>query len=229
MKIEIDGIEREIQIERKRNRNMYLRVRDDGTLHVTCPSYCSQQDILCFVNEKKEWIRKQGAVNRKRKTEVLCGKNHREAVWRGKHYRVRVEHAGHDFLFFDEENDTIVFYLREDTPESIEKTFYKEGNRYLALLIQERRNDWDREICVRNSHPMPHITIKYMTSRWGSCTPARNAISISSRLIHFPDVCLDYVLLHEYAHILVPNHQKEFYNVVRTFMPEYKTYSNMLR
>ncbi|HCK88937.1 MAG TPA: M48 family peptidase, partial [Erysipelotrichaceae bacterium] len=37
------------------------------------------------------------------------------------------------------------------------------------------------------------------------------------------------VLLHEYAHLLVPNHSKAFYDIVRKYMPEWKTYSDMLK
>ena len=113
--------------------------------------------------------------------------------------------------------------------ERIEKTFYDYAARQLQAMILERRGEWDREICQKNHIPLPRITLKYMTSRWGSCTPASRHISISKRLIHYPVRCLDYVLLHEYAHLLVPNHSKAFYQVISEYMPDYKESVRMLR
>ena len=112
--------------------------------------------------------------------------------------------------------------------ETIENTFYHEANKYLLYLIQQEREFLDEHICKKNQKPLPRIRIKYMTSRWGSCTPAKSNISISARLIHFPHECFSYVLLHEYAHILVANHSKDFYAVVKTYMPDYKKYSDYL-
>lgn len=46
--------------------------------------------------------------------------------------------------------------------------------------------------------------------RWGSCTPSRGTIRISARLRRVPDFVLDYVLVHELAHLEVRGHGKEF-------------------
>ena len=61
-----------------------------------------------------------------------------------------------------------------------------------------------------------------MKSRWGVCFPNKHSITLSTRLIHYPVECFEYVLLHEYAHFLVPNHSKEFYEVIEKYMPDYK-------
>lgn len=51
-------------------------------------------------------------------------------------------------------------------------------------------------------------------SRWGSCTPADGTIRLSTRLQGMPEWVLDYVLVHELAHLLVPGHGAEFWAVV---------------
>ena len=48
-------------------------------------------------------------------------------------------------------------------------------------------------------------------SRWGSCTPARGTIRVSDRVQGVPDWVLDYVLLHELAHLLVVGHRPDFW------------------
>jgi predicted metal-dependent hydrolase len=50
--------------------------------------------------------------------------------------------------------------------------------------------------------------------RWGSCTPSSGAIRVSSRLADFPSWVLDYVLVHELAHLEVPDHSPAFHRLV---------------
>jgi predicted metal-dependent hydrolase len=54
-------------------------------------------------------------------------------------------------------------------------------------------------------------------ARWGSCTPATGAIRISDRLSGFPSWVLDYVIVHELAHLLEPNHSPTFHSTVARF------------
>jgi len=51
-------------------------------------------------------------------------------------------------------------------------------------------------------------------SCWGSCTPADRTIRLSRRLVGMPDYVVDYVLLHELAHLLVPGHGREFWDLL---------------
>ena len=227
MKIRAAGRDRTVHITYKHNRNMYLRVEDDGSLSITCPSRVTHSDIARFIAEKEGWILRTEKKQTKRQERHLYGIDEQEAVWLGKHYPVRFEQARTDFMMIEE--NEIVFFLREKTDERIRKTFYDYASRQLQAMIAERRGEWDELICRRNHIALPKITLKYMTSRWGSCTPARGHISISKRLIHYPVQCLDYVLLHEYAHLLVPNHSKDFYAVIASFMPDYRESIRLLR
>jgi predicted metal-dependent hydrolase len=55
------------------------------------------------------------------------------------------------------------------------------------------------------------------SSRWGSCTPARRTIRISRRLSGFPAWVLDYVIVHELAHLAVSGHGPEFWALVERY------------
>jgi len=63
---------------------------------------------------------------------------------------------------------------------------------------------------------------------WGSCTP-RNDILINWRLVHFPLSVLDYVVIHELAHLRERNHGARFWSLVKTHCPEYKELRKILR
>lgn len=56
-----------------------------------------------------------------------------------------------------------------------------------------------------------------MTSRWGSCTPASGVIRISTRLAAFPDWVIDYVVVHELAHLDVRGHDADFWLLVHRY------------
>ena len=73
------------------------------------------------------------------------------------------------------------------------------------------------------------ISIRRMKTRWGSCTPKTGAIRINLDLIHYPDSCLDYILLHELLHIRVPNHGPKFRALMTKYMPDWKERRKMLR
>ncbi|MBN2534848.1 MAG: M48 family metallopeptidase [Spirochaetales bacterium] len=65
------------------------------------------------------------------------------------------------------------------------------------------------------------ISFKYQKSRWGSCSTKGN-INISTRLLFAPDDVLEYVCIHELAHLIEPNHSKRFWNLVKKALPDYK-------
>ena len=59
--------------------------------------------------------------------------------------------------------------------------------------------------------------VSTMGRRWGSCTPAEGTIRVSDRLRDVPEYVLDYVLLHELAHLLVPGHGKAFWRLLASY------------
>jgi hypothetical protein len=56
-----------------------------------------------------------------------------------------------------------------------------------------------------------------MQRRWGSCTPGDGSIRISQEVAAFPDVVVDYVIVHELAHLLVPDHSPAFHALVTRY------------
>lgn len=65
------------------------------------------------------------------------------------------------------------------------------------------------------------VKINLAKTRFGSCS-SQNSINLSAFLMLYPMEAIDYVVVHELAHIKYKNHQKEFYNLVESYMPDYK-------
>ncbi|MFH1174646.1 MAG: M48 family metallopeptidase [archaeon] len=72
------------------------------------------------------------------------------------------------------------------------------------------------------------ISFKYSISRWGSCSKSGN-VNLSTRLLFAPDDVLDYVCIHELAHLREHNHSPAFWKLVETAMPDYKEKEQWLK
>jgi predicted metal-dependent hydrolase len=96
------------------------------------------------------------------------------------------------------------------------------------LAARERRGHTDQALFERAQrlaerylaeHPSASTprTVRWVRNqqgRWGSCTPSDRSIRISDRLRGFPDWVIDYVILHELAHLIVANHNAQFWALV---------------
>ena len=65
-------------------------------------------------------------------------------------------------------------------------------------------------------------------TRFGSCSP-KNSLCFSYLLMRYPDEAIDYVVLHEIAHIKYKNHSKQFYSLIEKYMPDYKKREKLLK
>ena len=72
------------------------------------------------------------------------------------------------------------------------------------------------------------VKINFARTRFGSCG-AKNNLNFSAFLMLFPLEAVDYVVVHELAHIKHRNHQKEFYSLIEKYLPDYKNRANLLK
>jgi predicted metal-dependent hydrolase len=84
-----------------------------------------------------------------------------------------------------------------------------------ALLTRARQ--LSTAVLDGRAQPTSVRWVSNMASRWGSCTPTDGTIRVSSRLRDMPTWVLDYVLVHELAHLLVPGHGADFWELVDRF------------
>lgn len=77
--------------------------------------------------------------------------------------------------------------------------------------------------------PSYQVSVRNMTSRYGSNSKHTKRLNFAFQLIHYSTPILDSVIVHELAHIKVFNHSKQFYDVVYKYYPEYKVCHTKLR
>ena len=86
-----------------------------------------------------------------------------------------------------------------------------------SIDLEERAAELARAHDLHEPHSIEFSTRQ--TMRWGSCTPETGAIRLSERLKSYPSWVLDYVIVHELAHLIEANHTPRFWNIVRAQIP----------
>lgn len=114
------------------------------------------------------------------------------------------------------------FYLNieKDPLLEIEK-LYRET---LEEYIPEKIKDFGDKL---NIYPA-EVKMRKMCSRWGTCYKDRKLIILNIFLSKRVKNEIDYVIAHEMAHLLVPNHSKDFYRILQKIMPAYREIRNKM-
>ena len=115
-----------------------------------------------------------------------------------------------------------------------EEQMQKTIARLISKCIAKEMYNWVHDkLCHLNGQHFPQkrfkvLKLKYTRSLWGSCSHEGN-ITISTRLLLAPDKVIDYVLVHELAHLIVPNHSTKFWNAVANAIPNYEASEKWLK
>jgi predicted metal-dependent hydrolase len=100
----------------------------------------------------------------------------------------------------------------------IKNLLIKFSQRYFQSLISERVNYYND---LYFQKPINSVKLKYNKSNWGSCSTSKN-LNFSVRLFFAPDAVIDYVVIHELAHLIEMNHSDRFWQIVKKIMPNYQ-------
>lgn len=210
--IEVDSLS--VSVERKRIKNMYLRVQPPmGQVKVTAPLKTADAQIASLVREKRDWIRTHQAKMQTYEARRLVPRAFEDgSVFPIFSTLVRV-HVDPDIKRARLVGDQLVVPGR-DVGTEVTK-FLK---RHLQGRICELLDHWEPVVGKRPAR----VSIRKMTSRWGSCRKDRATMSMNLALVFLPEQYLSYVLVHELTHLWVPGHGKEFYRRMDSYLPQWK-------
>ncbi|MFD8337743.1 M48 family metallopeptidase [Streptomyces solisilvae] len=100
----------------------------------------------------------------------------------------------------------------------LEKLAAQESKRMLGDAELAARAEWlSEQYLGGRARPASVRWVTNQNTRWGSCTPAEGSIRLSHRLQGMPEYVVDYVLLHELAHLLVPGHGPRFWRLLEAY------------
>jgi len=100
----------------------------------------------------------------------------------------------------------------------LDKLAAQESKRMLGDTELAARAEWlSEQYLGARARPASVRWVTNQNTRWGSCTPAEGSIRLSHRLKGMPEYVVDYVLLHELAHLLVPGHGRRFWELLEAY------------
>jgi hypothetical protein len=137
----------------------------------------------------------------------------------GRNYRLEIEKGREESIRFAGR-----FVVTGSSPDRAGKLF-KDWYKLMAKeKIVPRVKRHARNLGVE----FDKVMVSDLKYRWGSCTP-KNNLNFSWKLIKAPMLVIDYVIVHELAHLLEHNHTPRFWNIVRTQVPRYVKARDWLR
>lgn len=218
MYIEILGIP--VEVNRKNIKNLHLSVLPpDGKVRVSSPMHLSDESISMFVRSKLSWIKKQ-----KEKFDTQPRQSERQYVSGetlyvfGKQYFLHVEYSYKGNSLVLSGNDAILTVRKESTAKQRENYV----NEWYRNLLKEKITlylpKWEK---VTGLYCDSWQT-KYMTTRWGTCNIHKKKLWFNLQLAKKTPECLEYVILHELAHLKVKNHNNEFIAILDAYMPNWR-------
>lgn len=72
------------------------------------------------------------------------------------------------------------------------------------------------------------VFVQRMKTKWGSCNPSSGAIRLNTELAKKPPECLEYIVVHEMAHLLEPTHNTRFISLMDLFLPHWRHLRDVL-
>jgi predicted metal-dependent hydrolase len=109
----------------------------------------------------------------------------------------------------------------ETKRETILQSWYRDQLREAVPPLIAK---WEGRLGVR----VARFFVQRMKTKWGSCAPASRSIRINTELAKKPRECLEYIVLHEMAHLLEPTHNARFVALMDRFMPMWQFHREML-
>jgi predicted metal-dependent hydrolase len=202
------------QIIRTRRKTIALIVDPQGRLIVRAPLHSSEAQIRKIVEQKTSWIekKKQLALMRQPPSQAERFREGREFHYLGQRYPLAVVDRRRPLLVLNGRFELARLAL-PDAERVFENWYRAQARLVLAERVPELANLFGFQF--------QRLAINGARTRWGSCG-IRGSLNFTWRLIMAPEPVIDYVIVHELAHLRVRNHSSQFWELLEKLMPEYR-------
>lgn len=206
----------DFQLIRSKRKTLSVSIDNTGKVIVKAPLYLSLDKINTFLVKKSNWIKKHQS-----KAQYLYQKynnlyTYDELMYKGLILKCTFSNDVKHISI----NESILFipkkYQSLNNPNILKNALKK-------FLILEAQKEFNQKLSRFENLGFVYNSLKITNpkSRWGSCDLNGN-IAINFRAIMLPPICIDYLIIHELAHTIQFNHSKDYWEIVRKFIPNYK-------
>ncbi|MCA9398736.1 MAG: M48 family metallopeptidase [Candidatus Omnitrophica bacterium] len=213
-------------------RTMSIGIDEKGNVKVSVPYYCQEASIKTFLKEKEGWIVKGVETARKNQKHVdqkrfrhgnrflYLGRMYPLEVLEGDVKRARVDFDQNKWVV------TIPPGLNEkQTEETVKLKMLKWYRAQAEETLGGRIFHYSRII----GEEPAKIAIRTQKRMWGCCDYNTRVIHLNWQIIMSPLCVVDYVVVHELCHLIIPNHSRRFWSKVRKFMPDFDIHRKWLK
>lgn len=218
-KLEIENIT--ITLHRKNIKNMYLRVLPpNGEVCISAPLFLSEDDIIDFVKQRKEWILKKQELilNNKIQSPLKYKSGEMHLLW-GNEYTLQLV-SKNDLKKSVVDYDNSIIYLpvparsKKETRQKLLNELYREELKKAIPLVLDKCS------AIVGKRPS-EVKIRNMKN-WGNCRWQDKRITLNLNLAKKDPICLEYVMIHELCHLIEFNHSKKFKKLMDIYCPNWK-------
>ena len=208
----------EFEVLRKaRMKNTYIQVTADGVLVKTNNS-TSMREINGFVTKKSAWIVKHLENLKAKKVEksIVTGSR---LYYLGKSYYLEIEeHEELKSAMLEFTHSKFIIKAKKEVSQEelawlIDRFYKQKAIENITPLVAK----WSKEMGLTPTH----VGYRKAKTRWGSCS-SQDRISFNYYLMKMSSFCIEYVVVHELAHIVHKNHSKDFWGLVKSYLGDYK-------
>jgi predicted metal-dependent hydrolase len=200
-------------IRRTRRKTVSIKINSNADVMVNAPTFMSNNELHKILISKYEWIKKT------RNKILTSARPYKHKYEEGEIFyflgnKFKLKYNNNSQIALDEENRLIDMDPNCDKAFVI-KQFYKKLSKHYLLKIAY-------DVSKRLKIFPKEYKISSAEKRWGSCSASGN-INLSYKLLLCPEKFIEYVIIHELAHLKEHNHSKNFWDYVEKLMPDYKT------
>lgn len=216
-----------VEVVRKDIKNLHLGVYPPlGRIRVAVPLVITDEAVRLAVIDKLGWIRRQqakfAAQPRQSQREMVNGESH---YFLGRRYRLRVHEHEAPPCVTVRGIASLNLYVRTGADagqrEAVLLRWYRER---LKALIPPLIEKWEPTLGVE----VANWGIKKMKTKWGSCNPVSRRVWFNLELAKKPAPCLEYIVVHELAHLLERRHNDRFTTLLDTHLPQWRQFRAVL-
>lgn len=198
-----------------KRRSIGLRIDDDG-LTIAMPLRASEKWLHSVLQERAQWIVEKLAGWQTRKPEPVRWIDGESIQFLGEPLALRVVASLFDAPPLLRGRQLFVHVTDSVSHMVIEQGVTQWYRREAELLFRERVVHYAPQLGVSPTE----VKLSSARTQWGSCT-ARGTVHLNWQLIKFPLRLIDYVVVHELAHLIEMNHSAAFWRVVKSVCPDY--------
>ncbi len=198
-------------IEKKNNKNLYIRITEDLKIKITCNYLFTKLSIKKVLEDNRQSIEKM--IDKQIKKNETNKREYNNLL--GKKLNIIYKEVKRPIY------DSGVITVKDDA--MLNNWYKKYAKDVFKKYLDEAYYVFDEKI------PYPIIKVRSMKTRWGVCNKRDNSVTLNLELIKKDPEYLNYVIVHELSHFIHFDHSRAFWHVVEKYCPDYKTVRKKLK